>query len=241
MGLRFVAVTYDDPHPRGAAAFWAILLGRERVVEADGASVPGEETQIGLRFVYGEAPRPDAHRLHVHLTSSTLEDQRRTVDQALRHGARHVDVGQLPDETHVVLADPGGRSFCVIEPGNNYLTGCGFFGEVTCAGSRAVGRFWSDALEWPIVWDRGEQIAIQSPLGRGPKIAWDGPPVVPESGWNIVRFDVAASEPAAEAQRLIALGASEVGRRDGVIEMTDVDGNRLTIQLDRSASATGAT
>ena len=78
-----------------------------------------------------------------------------------------------------MLADPGGNELCVIEPGNNYLAGTGYLGEVTCDGTRDVGLFWRDALGWPLVWDRNEQTAVQSPLG-GTKISWDswgGPPI----------------------------------------------------------------
>jgi hypothetical protein len=42
----------------------------------------------------------------------------------------------VADDTHVVLADPGGKRLCVIEPGNNYLAGTGHLGEVTCDGTR---------------------------------------------------------------------------------------------------------
>jgi nucleotide-binding universal stress UspA family protein len=65
---------------------------------------------------------------------------------------------------------PGGDEFCVIEPGEGWLAGCGFLGEVTCDGTPAVGRFWRDALGWPLVWDRGQQTAVQSPMG-GTKIS----------------------------------------------------------------------
>lgn len=56
-------------------------------------------------------------------------------------GARHLDVGQRPEEGHVVLADPAGNDFCVIEPGNSFLGDCGFLGELACDGSRDVGVF----------------------------------------------------------------------------------------------------
>ena len=69
-------------------------------------------------------------------------------------------MGQAPDATHVVLADPGGNELCVIEPGDNYLAGTGYLGEVTCDGSRNVGMFWRDALGWPLVWDENEQTVI---------------------------------------------------------------------------------
>jgi hypothetical protein len=95
-------------------------------------------------------------------------------------------VGQLPEEDHVVLGDPAGNEFCVIEPGNNFLAGCGYLGEVSCEGSREVGLFWRDALGWSLVWDRDrdrdrdEETAVRSPAG-GTKVSWDGPPVSPQA------------------------------------------------------------
>ena len=99
--------------------------------------------------------------MHFDLTSTSLEDQQETVARALGLGARHIDVGQLPEEEHVVLADPEGNEFCVIEPGNNFLADCGFIGALSSDGSREVGCFWSGALGWPLVWDQDEETAIR--------------------------------------------------------------------------------
>ena len=113
--------------------------------------------------------------MHFDLTSTSLEDQQQTVARSLGLGARHIDVGQRPEEGHVVLADPEGNEFCVIEPGNSFLADCGFFGALACDGSQEVGYFWSEALGWPLVWDQDQETAIRSPHG-GPKITWGGPP-----------------------------------------------------------------
>jgi Glyoxalase-like domain len=226
--LRLVAVSFDAHDPDGLAAFWAGMLGREIVGEVSGALLPGDETQVGLRFVEAATEKSGVNSVHVHLTSSTLEDQQRTVEAALGLGGRHVDVGQLPEEGHVVLADPGGNEFCVIEPGNNFLAGCGFLGEVACDGTRQVGLFWRDALGWPLVWDQNEETAVQSPRG-GTKLAWGGPPVAPKKGRNRQRFDLATSELAADVERLVALGGSELGYRDGCIELADPDGNEFSV------------
>ena len=228
MPLRLVAVSFDAHDPAALAAFWAGLLGREIVGEPSGALLPGDDTQVGLRFVAAATKKSGQNRLHLHLTSSTLEDQRHTVERALGLGGRHLDVGQLPEENHVVLGDPGGNEFCVIEPGNNFLAGCGFLGEVACDGTRKVGLFWRDALGWPLVWDQDEETAVQSPRG-GTKVAWGGPPVAPKDGRNRQRFDLAAPDPAAELERLVALGATELGDRDGGIELADPDGNEFSI------------
>ena len=100
--------------------------------------------------------------------------------RALELGGRHLDIGQRPEEGHVVLADPEGNEFCVIEPGNNFLADCGFIGALSSDGSQEVGYFWSKALGWPLVWDQDQETAIRSPHG-GPKITWGGPPVAPEA------------------------------------------------------------
>ena len=49
--------------------------------------------------------------MHVDLTSTSLEDKGQTVAKSLAPGARHIDVRQLPEEGHVVLADPDDNEF----------------------------------------------------------------------------------------------------------------------------------
>jgi hypothetical protein len=190
--------------------------------------LPGDDTQVGLRFVAGTSEQQVPNRLHLHVTSETREHEQRTVATALRLGGRHIDVGQRPEEDHIVLADVGGNAFCVIGPGNKFLAGCGFLGEVACDGTRSVGLFWRDALGWPLVWDDHEETAVQSPRG-GTKIAWGGPPVAPKHGRNRQRFDLVAPDIAAEVARLVALGAAELGERDGAVELADPDGNEFSI------------
>jgi hypothetical protein len=169
--------------------------------------------------------------VHVHLTSADPAEQQHTVAKALGLGAGHLDVGQRPEEGHVVLADPEGNEFCVIEPGNAFLAGCGFLGELACDGSREVGLFWSEALGWPLVWDRDGETAIQSPDG-GTKVAWGGPPVAPRHGRNRQRFDVTpAGEPGTEVDRLVSLGATRLGvAADGAVALTDPDGNEFHVR-----------
>jgi catechol 2,3-dioxygenase-like lactoylglutathione lyase family enzyme len=229
--LRLVAVAFDTDDPARVAAFWASILGRDVVRETGGVLVPGDDTQVGLRFVAAGTGTSGRNRLHLHLTSSTREDQQDTVESALGLGGRHIDVGQRPEEGHVVLADPGGNEFCVIEPGEGWLAGCGFLGEVTCDGTPAVGRFWRDALGWPLVWDRGQQTAVQSPMG-GTKISWDVWPGPPRYGSRRQRFDLVTSDLAADVARLVALGATELGERDGRVVLADPDGGEFSLGHD---------
>jgi hypothetical protein len=189
--------------------------------------VPGDDTQIGLTFVPSDSVKAGPNRVHLHLTSTDLADQQRTVATALSLGASHLDVGQLPEEGHIVLADPESNEFCVIEPGNNFLAGCGFLGELACDGTREVGLFWSKALGWPLVWDQDEETAVQSPHG-GTKVAWGGPPVEPKKGRNRQRFELSLAEGGVE--RLVSLGATRLGTAaDGTVDLLDPDGNEFSV------------
>jgi catechol 2,3-dioxygenase-like lactoylglutathione lyase family enzyme len=225
---RLVAIAFDTRELTAVARFWAELLGREVVDEADGVLLPGDETQVGLRFVAATTQKVGLNRLHLHLTSASPEGQRATVEKALSLGGRHLDVGQLPEEGHVVLSDPGDNELCVIEAGNRFLAGCGSLGEVACDGTRAVGVFWHEVLEWPLVWDQDQETAVQSP-GGGTKLAWAGPPVAPKQGRNRQRFDVAADDLQVEVARLTLLGATRLADDDEGVELADPDGNEFRV------------
>jgi hypothetical protein len=233
MTSRLIAVSFDASQPLRVAQFWAALLGREAVQETGGVLLPGGATQLGLRFAAGDAKRAGLNRMHLHLTSESPDDQQHKVAAALSLGGEHLDVGQLPEEGHIVLADPEGNEFCVIEPGNRFLAGCGLLGELACDGTRDVGLFWSAALDWPLVWDQNQETAIQSPHG-GTKVAWGGPPVEAKLGRNRQRFELAPpghGDQHAEADRLVSLGATllEVAP-DGTVELADPDGNEFCLR-----------
>ncbi|SBT39195.1 VOC family protein [Micromonospora auratinigra] len=231
MPSRTLTVDVAAHDPARLARFWADLLDRSVVAEAGGLLLPGGDGQVGLRFVAGE-PGPVPHYLHLHLTSDSAADQEQRVATALRLGGRHLDVGQRPEEGHIVLADPAGYEFCVIEPGNSYLAGCGPLGELACDGTRGVGLFWGAALDWPLVWDRDEETAVQSPQG-GTKVAWGGPPVHPRAGRGPQRFELvcAGADQRAEVERLVALGATRLDDDpDGAAVLADPDGTEFRVR-----------
>jgi catechol 2,3-dioxygenase-like lactoylglutathione lyase family enzyme len=229
MVSRLEAVTFDVADAQSAAAFWACLLDREVLTEPSGALVPGDDTQVGLRFVDTDSAQDGPRRLHLHVTSASLEDQEAIVEAALGLGGGHLDVGQAPEDAFVVMADPEGNELCVIEPGNSFLAGTGPLGEVACDGTRDVGVFWRDALGWPLVWDENGETAVQSPLG-GTKVAWGGPPVVPQQGRNRQRFDVVTPDLTIETARLVSLGATVVAELTDGVELADPDGNEFDLR-----------
>src|SRR4051794_7431498 len=92
------AVAFDAHDPLRLARFWAAVLDREVVVEVGSVLLPGEDGQLGLRFVPSQAEKRGPNRMHLHLTSAGPTDQEQTVATALGLGARHLDVGQRPEE-----------------------------------------------------------------------------------------------------------------------------------------------
>jgi catechol 2,3-dioxygenase-like lactoylglutathione lyase family enzyme len=239
MTSQLFAVCFDARSPLGLAAFWSGLLGWE----ADGATLsPSDDTGFRLRFLPSDAPKTVPNRMHFDLTSTSPEGQQETVARALELGARHIDVGQRPEEGHVVLADPEGNEFCVIEPGNKFLAGCGFLGALSCDGSQAVGYFWSAALGWPLVWDQNQETAIRSPHG-GPKVTWGGPPVNPKTGRGRVHYDLLPEgSPSAELDRLLALGATRLDSSDASrVALADPDGNEFCLLLGAVRPPLGGT
>ena len=236
-----VALVFDANDPARLAPFWAGVLGREMVDDPDGgiALLPTDARGFRIEFFPTEEPKAGLNQMHLHLTSTSLQDQQQTVARALALGARHIDVGQLPEEGHVVLADPEDNEFCVIEPGNNFLAGCGFLGALSGDGSQRAGYFWSEALGWPLVWDQDQETAIRSPHG-GPKVTWGGPPVNPKRGRNRLHLDLAPPEGGdqrAEVDRLVSLGARRIdgGHGDaGSVALADPDGNEFCLRTGQA-------
>ncbi|MEU1439608.1 VOC family protein [Streptomyces sp. NPDC005786] len=237
MTSQLFAIRFHAHRPTGLARFWSGLLGGELSTGPDNeaAILPLDPAGLRIRFVPGQEPKTGRNRAHFDLTSASPEDQLQTVARALELGARHIDVGQRPEDGHVVLADPDDNEFCVIEAGNKFLADTGVIGALACDGTREVGYFWSEALRWPLVWDQDQETAIQSPHG-GPKITWGGPPVAPKAGTNRLSFELALPADAdveAEIDRLISLGAvrAHAGEgEDGRVLLLDPDDNEFSVQ-----------
>jgi hypothetical protein len=138
-------VDIDALDPAAQLGFWSALLD---AVPATGDALPlgpGE-----LRFVTTAEPKAAKNRLHLDLASTSAEHQSALVDRARDLGAAPVDVGQR-DVPWVVLADPEGNEFCVLEPRTEYLD----LGPVAAVvidalDPSAQARFWSPATGLPV-------------------------------------------------------------------------------------------
>ncbi len=230
MAVELQSVTFTSPHPESQATFWGDVLARSPEPDGEGILLAGEGGQVGLRFASGPPHGPRLNRMQLHLSESG-RGQSDTIAACLQHGGHLKGSGRVPPGSYAVMADVADDEFCVIADDNSYLAGCGPLGEVTCDGSRAVGIFWSEVLGWPLVWEEGEETAIQSPAG-GTKIAWSGDSVDPLEPDDRQYFVLTAStaELDDEIARLVGLGATVASTEPGTIWLTDPDGNRFVVR-----------
>ena len=224
MTSRLDALCIDANDPVRLAHFWAAALHWEIHESRDEIGlVPTDGTTFRIIFEPVPDKKTGKNRIHLDLTTTSIDDQVETVARLVELGGRNADVGQRGDEGHVVLADPEGNEFCIIEPGNSFLADCGRLGSITCDGSREVGYFWSDALGWPLVWDQDDETAIRVPDGTGPFITW-GPPVLPKVAKNRLHLDIAPGRDDLRAE-------VDLPRRRDYLVTIQIDGHDRIMRL----------
>ena len=169
-------------------------------------------------------PKAGPNRIHLDLTTTSLEDQRGSVAKlrrARRTAHRHraairggaMSCSPIPRATSSACSGPGTRSWpAPVAPEPS-----------TCDGTRETGHFWSATLGWPLVWDQDEETAIRAPDLTGPMITWSGPPVTPKLGQEpVAPRRSAVDRPSIRKRRSIvsmALGATRID-----VGQDDVDG-----------------
>lgn len=115
VSARISCVCIDAVKPRPVAHFWAAVLGWDVVEDSDeGISLAAPERDLPTLDVL---PVPEAkqvkNRLHLDLRAdgTTFDAE---VERLEGLGARRVNVGQGPDATWVVFADPEDNEFCLL-------------------------------------------------------------------------------------------------------------------------------
>jgi predicted enzyme related to lactoylglutathione lyase len=118
VALRIECLSIDTHDPAAQARWWSDALGW-RITEEDGDEgeyviAPPDGSDVGLgEILFIKVPEDKVvkNRLHLDLRP---DDQAAEVARFEQLGARHVDVGQTPEHTWVVLADPEGNEFCIL-------------------------------------------------------------------------------------------------------------------------------
>ncbi len=115
MVITWEALTIDARDPVSLARWWAQTLGWD-LMDPDPAGVevrPPDGRSSSLFFVRVDDTKQTKNRLHLDLYA---EDQAAAVDDLTARGATRAAVGQSPDAGWVVLRDPEGNEFCLLEP-----------------------------------------------------------------------------------------------------------------------------
>jgi len=115
MSSRIAAIAIDALDTRRVADFWCAVLGWRILTEDDeGITIGAGDGAWPTIDVFRVLERKVVkNRVHLDLRadgSSTADE----LDRLRALGARSVEVGQGPDVTWTVLADPEGNEFCLL-------------------------------------------------------------------------------------------------------------------------------
>jgi predicted enzyme related to lactoylglutathione lyase len=115
MPSRLAVVAVDALQPRLVADFWCAVLGWSVTEEDDsGVSIgPPDGSGPTIDVLVVPEAKTVKNRLHFDLRADGTT-QSEELERLLALGARRVDVGQGPDVSWVVLADPEGNEFCLL-------------------------------------------------------------------------------------------------------------------------------
>ena len=245
MPTRAVHMVIDAADPSALAAFWAAALGwevaaddpDEVVVEPAGFTYPSAAA-LPLVFVPVQEPKTGKNRLHLDLSTTSLEHQAAEVERLLGLGATPADIGQ-GDVPFEVLADPEGNEFCVLEPREDYMDARPVAAIVLdCARPDALVSFWADATGWEVRTSLPNFASLRAPGGTGPFLELLQTPDT-KTVKNRLHIDVAPladGDTQAEARRLEQSGAVrlDIGQGDvSWVVLADPEGSEFCVLSPR--------
>ena len=167
MYLENLAVDAHDPVRLGR--FWEALLGGSTLTDEPGLFESRLTVPDGLvlDLCFSRVPEPVLPDPRLHLDISGGAHQAEVVRRALQLGARHLDIGQR-DVPWVVLADPEGNPFCVMESRPEYETSGPMAALPLDSADPALdAAFWAELSGWQPV-PSAAPAALRHPSGRGP-------------------------------------------------------------------------
>lgn len=189
--MRLENIGWDSREPVRHAKFWAEALG--------GRVMTDTPTLIEFRLDLGGdefldlcfdrvAARPDVpQRLHLDLMGGAAQDA--VVERLVSLGARRADIGQ-GDVPWVVLEDPDGIAFCVMEHRDEYARGTGPIAALPLdsADPQRDGEFWAALTGWVPV-GGSAPVSLRHADGVGPLLELCPEPE-PRRGKSRLHLDV---------------------------------------------------
>ncbi len=231
----------DAADPSRLARFWAAALDWEVAADEDGVANVWPHgfrypDPAALPLVILAVPEAKAgkNRVHLDLATESVAHQQAEVERLLGLGAVRADIGQ-GDVPWVVLADPEGNEFCVLDPRPVYL-GLGPVAAVVadCRDPAAVAGFWELASGWVPGNSVQDGVSLRSPTGTGPYLELL-PSADAKTAKNRVHLDVApfpGEDHAAAVAALLAAGAVPVDIGQGEVSWTvlaDPEGSEFCV------------
>jgi hypothetical protein len=207
-------VVFDAVDPRSLGRFWETALGTERLTdEPEGfetrLAVPGGPV---LDLCFQRVPEPPVGPERLHLDLRGAEEQHEVVERLLALGASPADIGQ-GQVPWVVLADPAGNPFCVMEDRAAYVdTGPLAALPLDVADPDRERDFWGWLTGWVPVPGDG-LLSLRHPSHRGPLLELCSETTPKGGGKNRVHLDVrleAGDDPEAVAQGIADRGGREL-------------------------------
>lgn len=126
MMLTFGVVVLGVNDVRRAMGFWSAALGYR--VREDGWGgwgkllvPPDGAAGAAIAFQRSETPPREHPRSHLDLHVANVAEQEAEADRLVSLGARRVDWDSFPeDPDFIVLEDPEGNRFCIVDLGHDY-------------------------------------------------------------------------------------------------------------------------
>ncbi len=231
-------LSVDARDPRALGRFWEALLGagptltdepdlfETRLAEPEG---------LVLDLCFQRVPEPVTPDPRLHLDVGGGARQAEVVQRALGLGARHLDIGQH-DVPWVVLADPEGNPFCVMEERPEYAASGPIAAlPLDSADPARDAAFWAELSGWQPV-SSAMPAALRHPSGRGVLLELcPEPRPKDEATKNRLHLDIrleAGDDEEAVVARVVELGGRELHPGWGELPwrvVTDPSGNELCL------------
>lgn len=236
MPTRVTQIVIDANNTSLLAEWWGRALDWNVVHEdGDESSVLPAPGRPGIELVFCPVPEPKEvwNRIHLDLASRSAEHQAEIVARLESLGATRVELDV--ERPWVVLRDPEGNEFCVLEHRDEYDGRGPIAAIVVHAHDPAkLGQFWQQAGSGELD-AAGGPVATLTLTTPGPLLEFvHGAPT--KTTKNRLHLDVrpyAADDQAAEVSRLLNLGAlrTDVGQGNAVTwtVLSDPEGNEFCV------------
>ncbi|MGF1661400.1 MAG: VOC family protein [Kineosporiaceae bacterium] len=231
--MRLENIAWDARDPQRLGRFWSAALDASPL--SDGPDLVEARMPLAdgafLDLCFQRVPDPSRAPARLHLDLRGGADQAAVVERLLALGARHADIGQgaVP---WVVLADPEGNAFCVMEERAVYRdTGPIAALPLDSADLARDAEFWAAVTGW-VPWDGMTWAAtLRHPSGTGPLLELC-PEREPRRGKNRLHLDVRRDPGSGDpTDQLLALGARRLSAPGEFpwIVFADPSGNELCV------------